>query len=374
MPEHSRYRRPIVVGALPPPVHGASIINEAVLSTLSGRGELVRSINLSPGTLTRGLHGRSIRAFAALSGLLRLLIYCLRREAGSLYIGLSGGTGLAIDLCFMAAARAFRLPIYVHHHSFKYLNQRSALARIAFSVAGPRSTHIALCTNMGSLLKESYGVSKVCIISNAAFVDNHAEYDGRNLPRSPMALGFLGNISREKGIFEFLATLGLLRSADLQVAALVAGPFLTNNVRTQVLAETRDMPDVVLAGPVFGSAKDEFFRKIDVLLFPSSYEHEAEPLTILEAMSRGVPVIAWDRGCISHLVDGDAGVSIPRDASFSKMAAERILDWSKRPQYYRCTSQAALQRFDDRRNAALQAVNVIVGAMLKEGDTALTTS
>src|SRR6266480_3362736 len=261
MPERSRYRRPIVVGALPPPVHGASMINEAVLSTLSGRGEVVRSINLSPGTLARGFHGRSVRALAALSGLLRLLIYCVRREAGSLYIGLSGGTGPVIDLCFMAAARLFKLPIYIHHHSFKYLNQRSALARVAFSVAGPRSTHIVLCTNMGSLLKERYGISKVCIISNAAFVDNRAEYDGRNSPRSPMTLGFLGNISREKGIFEFFATVGLLRSAGLQVAALVAGPFLTKNVRTRVLATTRDMPDVVLAGPVFASAKDEFFRK-----------------------------------------------------------------------------------------------------------------
>ena len=55
-------------------------------------------------------------------------------------------------------------------------------------------------------------------------------------------------------------------------------------------------------------------------------------------------------------------------------AAARILDWSKHPHYYRCISQAALQRFDDRRKAALQAVNVIVGALLNEGDTALTTS
>ncbi len=39
-------------------------------------------------------------------------------------------------------------------------------------------------------------------------------------------------------------------------------------------------------GPIYGDAKTAFYGNLDVLLFPSNYVNEAEPLVIHEACER----------------------------------------------------------------------------------------
>lgn len=48
-----------------------------------------------------------------------------------------------------------------------------------------------------------------------------------------------------------------------------------------------------------------------MLLFPSTYAFEAQPLVIIEALSSGVPVVAYDVGSIPDLVPPAAGRLAP---------------------------------------------------------------
>jgi glycosyltransferase involved in cell wall biosynthesis len=71
---------------------------------------------------------------------------------------------------------------------------------------------------------------------------------------------------------------------------------------------------------------DAFLDRLDVFLFPSAYEHEAEPLVLLEAARGGVPAIAFDVGCISDLA-ADHRWLIPATDSFSLAVVEILKEW-----------------------------------------------
>jgi glycosyltransferase involved in cell wall biosynthesis len=58
-------------------------------------------------------------------------------------------------------------------------------------------------------------------------------------------------------------------------------------------------------GPVGPTQKDEFYKSIDLFLFPSQFAQEAAPLVLYEAQSAGVPCLASDRGVIAEMLGGD---------------------------------------------------------------------
>ncbi|MGY3412382.1 glycosyltransferase involved in cell wall biosynthesis [Bradyrhizobium sp. GM5.1] len=63
-----------------------------------------------------------------------------------------------------------------------------------------------------------------------------------------------------------------------------------------------------------GKEKCDFYRSIDVFAFPTTYINEAQPTVVYEALTAGIPVIAYGRGCILSQVRGSGLVIPPTDA------------------------------------------------------------
>jgi glycosyltransferase involved in cell wall biosynthesis len=79
-------------------------------------------------------------------------------------------------------------------------------------------------------------------------------------------------------------------------------------------------------GFITGEELDEFYRGGGVLLFLSETE-ENFPMTILEALSFGIPVVAVNRGGVSELVvDGKNGYLTSSDPEVIVSRVLRILD------------------------------------------------
>jgi len=66
--------------------------------------------------------------------------------------------------------------------------------------------------------------------------------------------------------------------------------------------------NITYHGFVSGKEKDKLFRNANMLVYPS--KNDAFPLTLLEALSYGVPVLATNEGSISDIIDNRSGIVI----------------------------------------------------------------
>jgi glycosyltransferase involved in cell wall biosynthesis len=211
--------------------------------------------------------------------------------------------------------------VYIHHHSYVYINSPSGLNRCFFALVR-NENHIVLSPRMGLSLSRVYGLDPrtLRIVSNAAFYRADEAYQVQANEAAPLHLGFLSNITFEKGIVEFFDVLAALTARGIEYRAHIAGPVAAEARQTfeRLLQST---PHVDYAGPVYGEAKERFYGQLDLFLFPTRYANEAEPLVIYEAMRRGVHVIACDRGAIAEMLRDGAGLIIPREGLVEAAAA-----------------------------------------------------
>lgn len=61
-------------------------------------------------------------------------------------------------------------------------------------------------------------------------------------------------------------------------------------------------------GLVQGKKKQQLFKDANLFIFPSRYPKEVFPLSLLEALSYGLPILAFDVGAVSEIVVEKAGI------------------------------------------------------------------
>jgi glycosyltransferase involved in cell wall biosynthesis len=332
-----------MVGAFPPPVHGMAAVNWAVRTQLERKGIPLVWINIAAPSLGRSLTARIARLPNALCGMLRFVLRA--RHGETLYMSISGGFGQVYEVLFLLLARLYGLRIFLHHHSFAYLDQRKVLTRMLVSVAGSSATHIALSSGMAARLQRTYPQSKrVVAISNAVLLLEDTRASA--MPHQALAkIGFIGIIAAEKGVFEFLAVAEKLEAIGNPIQAILAGPFQDSKIERLVRERLTRLRSVEYVGPKYGQNKAAFFHEIDVLLFPTRYVNEAEPLTIHEAMMHGVPVIAYGRGAIGEIVSSVCGLVIDPAQDFVRYAVTQLQVWRESPQALQQASKSAREHF-----------------------------
>jgi glycosyltransferase involved in cell wall biosynthesis len=341
------------VGPLPPPLHGFSGACAAMLELLQKSG-------------TVAVFDRSPRDEGRVRQLLRQLcqairyVHTVRRAPGiSLYLGLSGGWGQLIDGFYVLIARAYRKQIVVHHHSFGYINRPTLIVKSLISAAR-NATHVVLSDGMASALADRYKIDSraIKVISNAAFYGPPPVFARWQLDvKTPLRIGFLANITFAKGFVEFFEVLMELGRLAVPYRAYIAGPISPEARSTfDQLFSAAGQADYV--GPLYDDAKTRFYQDLDILLFPTKYVNEAEPLVIHEALRSGVHVIACARGAIPELLSQGAGLVFDQGIYVaSAVAAIRRLS-SDRAELARAQqlSFEQAQRLQPRATAALMGV------------------
>lgn len=132
---------------------------------------------------------------------------------------------------------------------------------------------------------------------------------------------YAGRLSPEKGVDTLIEAAGLLR-APLEVAG--DGPDMAALVAQ---ADARAPGLVRFHGRLGKAAVLELFRAAAVVAVPSVW-FENQPMTVLEALASGVPVVASDLGGLPELIDPgtDGDLVPPGDPAALAEALERVLD------------------------------------------------
>ena len=344
------------VGPLPPPLNGFSSVCAMMLDVLKARMP-VEVFDRAPDSAPRpiGVLRQLIRP-------LKFLATCIGKRDTTLYLALSGGRGQYIDLLYVLIAKQLRRTIFVHHHSYVYINTPTRLNRLFFA-AVRNAHHIVLSPKMGTSLTAIYGLdrSKVRVVSNAAFYASEDIHQLIPNEVAPLQLGFLSNITFDKGFVEFFDVLSALERRGVAYQAHIAGP-VAADARPTLDRLLKSTPNVDYAGPLYGEDKERFYRQLDLFLFPTRYANEAEPLVIYEAMRRGVHVIACDRGSIAEMLRDGAGLVFPRD-SVVAAAAMHIENFSKDRRALLAAKSRSMQQAQRILSAGKSSLESLVSSM-----------
>jgi glycosyltransferase involved in cell wall biosynthesis len=117
--------------------------------------------------------------------------------------------------------------------------------------------------------------------------------------------------------------------------------------RLRTLAARLKRVRVVFPGYVSGARKRAFFELADIYLFPSS--HESYGLTLMEALSSGLPAISRDHAGARQILSPEFGVTVPGSGRIARLrfleALESILtDESLRASMSQSAARWANQR------------------------------
>jgi glycosyltransferase involved in cell wall biosynthesis len=351
--------RPVfMIAAFPPPIHGAAVITAMMAEAVAARSKVI-ILNIAPDALRRGLRYHLTRIFRVVSAFTRVAAGGVGGNRGAIYLTTAGGLGNLYNIALALEARLLARSLYIHHHSFAYIDRRDWKMSLLARVAGPRACHLMLCPAMERRLRSKYRtVAHTRVLSNAAFYQPPAEPTARRVDGARLRVGFLSNLHRDKGLDLVFATAAA--GGDTIERLVLAGAPIDRNAEAMIAAAAATLGTRLdNRGVVYGEAKARFFAEIDVFLFPSRYANESEPLVVYEALSAGVPVIAYSRGCIACQLPTGAGLIIEPDDDFVAAACAQIKRWSQDVHEWGLASRRALEGMraaHERSRAALAEV------------------
>lgn len=328
-----------LVGAVPPPLHGFSWINQQLAERLGQRSD-TRVLPTSPRGTGALYHAEKIGKAVAV-----LIALCSgRRRGGAVVIGLDGDDGAWLNLLQAHLARALGYRLFLYHHSVGWMAGTTRVMRALTSPILGEAVHVMCSGAMAERFRDLYGWrGAILVVSNVAYVAAPTARQARRLPSGRLTLGFLSNLMRLKGVLLAVEALRVLERRGIDARLLVAGPFVEADVEAELRAAARELGDRLrLLGPVAGEAKKRFFADTDVFLFPTLHPTETQSLVVPEAQAAGIPVIARAQNFVAEsLPPGWPGLIDPT-GDFPRQAADLVARWLDDPGEYRRLSGLAL--------------------------------
>lgn len=326
------------IGVVPPPVTGMTSVTKSVLDRLAASMTLRRHTVSRPGWASDRVW--SAYKHAAIFARCLGAAFAIKRD-DVVYCALNSDAGVYGDWLIATATRLRGARLVVHHHSFSYITDADSRVARFLRIAGSNVDHVMLCNRMKTGFIERYGPARALVVGNDSWTK--ASVPVADEPRTSLrTVGFLSNITREKGIDTALACFRALHDAGHDLSFVIAGPSMTAEVQAELDAFVAEDPSRRrLAGPVYGATKAAFFAEVDALVFPTRYRIEADPLVVHEAVSQGIPVLATSRGCLPERI-GVADHIGPDDPSFATWAVAKLGAWDRDPEAYRDASARVL--------------------------------
>ena len=266
------------------------------------------------------------KAYRAMLALIRYLGWLLFRPDFVLHAHVSSRASFWRKSLFILPAMWSGKAVIFHLHGSEfmrfYLEECGALRQKLIRHVIDRCTRIVVLSESWRLnISRVTDNPRVTVLMNPAVPPGERSAAG---PRRNDALLFLGRLGHRKGIFVLLEALTAVRSRFRQVMLLCGGDGDLDRVRTEIAR--RDLGDnVTLLGWVTGAAKDQLLESSTLYVLPSF--DEGVPMSILEAMAWGLPVVATPVGGIPEVVtDGREGLLVaPGNAGALAEAICRLL-------------------------------------------------
>ena len=296
---------------LPPPVHGASMVNKFVSeSSVINQSFDAEYVDISPETRASNLGRFSFyKVFRSIFLIFFVFFRALKFRPDLVYVALSPhGMAFYKDAALVLVLKFLRLKMVFHLHGKGIASEaRGRIKKFIYRLVFRRVNVIHLSS---SLFEDVEGVFDAnCRLFDLA---NGVPDSARQKPAKQDALNviYLSNFIPSKGAHVLLDAIEMLTlDQRKQVRVRLVGANRDERYSERLHEKASGLGECVdIIGPLYGTDKDELLSNSDVFVLPTSYKNECFPLSILEAMSHSLAVVSTMEGAIPDIVeDGRCG-------------------------------------------------------------------
>jgi len=343
----------ILIGQLPPPVHGSNVMAALFTESLQKLGHEVEIIQKTFSRTMNEVEKISFLKVLKIFTICYQLLQSLRSRRPDLcfYFNTVKLRAFVVDALFLLILRFFKVPyiLYSHGKGLRHMGVRSNPFSRALVQKTLRGATGALV--LGERLKEDLTpyleAKRLFVLPNAIPDQTGGQVPSRPQKNPTVKILFLANLKESKGPWEFLQMAREVAAKAPQARFIMAGPRVNEDFYRRLLdfiAKENLEALVAVPGGLYGADKERVYCESDIFVFPTY--NEAFPLVNLEAMQWELPVVSSDEGAIPEVVmDGVTGYIVnPRDIG---QLTDRVLRLVHDPELRLRMGKAGRQRYEE---------------------------
>jgi len=195
-----------------------------------------------------------------------------------------------------------KIIIHLHGGGFEnYFKKASTIEKIWITKIFRNATKvIVLANNQVQVLSDLLNIDHVVVIPNSIFISKKDISGINNDNKKVLNLIYLGALVKRKGIYDLLQAIKKVSEKFNNFRLILCGEGEFEKVKRTI--DSLDIGQfVIMLGWVDKKVKEDVLNSGHILVLPSYVE--AFPMCLLEAMAKGIPVIATSVGGVRDIVD-----------------------------------------------------------------------
>jgi glycosyltransferase involved in cell wall biosynthesis len=287
-----------------------------------------------------------LRAAVALRAYLQMLWLLMLGRVSFMHVHAAMRGSFWRKTLFVRTARWFGVPSIIHLHGSEmqtFYQSLSAARQKAVRLALEKADAVVvLSDSWQSFVREIAPQAKITVVNNYVALPSLRATPAAHISGSSFSVLFLGMLGRRKGIYDLLASWPAI-TAEIPGARLLIGGNGEIDAARLRAAELGITGSVDFLGWVDGDRKVALLKNSDVFVLPSY--NEGLPMSVLEAMSWGKPVITTKVGGIPELItSGKDGILV--DAGNREQLSDALLAFGHDAAFRELIGSAARERIE----------------------------
>lgn len=301
---------------LPPPVHGASVMNNYIFKSKIINAEFDTTYLplkfVSKVSEIGRFSFRKLFLFFKIVGSILKTMFTLKPDVVYYTIAPFGGAFYR-DALLVFLIKLFRPKIVFHLHGKGIEEQcKSIFKRKIYQLTFKDVTVITLSKLLNYDI-EKVNNGKIYNIPNGIEVHHHTAVKNKKSPTIKVL--YLSNLVKTKGILDLLTAIELIKDLEVDYEVDIVGNSADISVDSlKEIILTKNLQNKVnVLGPKYANEKWQMLYNSDVFVFPTFFKNECFPLVILEAMQTQNAIISTDNGAIEEIIK-DCGIITPQNS------------------------------------------------------------
>lgn len=325
-----------------PPIHGASKVGDTIInSKIIDSSFNVKSLKIQASDSIESIGKFSfVKIWSTIQLFFQVFHQLIMFRPKKIYFTVSPyGFAFYRDLIIISLIKLYqvfkKVDIFFHYHArgIEEFTSKSKMNKWLTNYSIRNTNIIFISKIMKKELIGLKGYKKAYFLKNG--VNNNLSKENfekillnRNHSKKINVL-YLSNMIKSKGydtVLELIVRLKKLGKNNIEFNFAGSWASLDDeNYFNNFIEEHNIKERVIYHGLVKGRKKQELFEDANMFIFPSRYPKEVFPLSLLEALSYGLPILTFNIGAISEIVNSKVGIITDKNSiveSFKKIEKE----------------------------------------------------